>query len=65
MTADPADLRRMAESAVEAYLNDPSVAAWERLKSGLHCLSRQDPITAGRLRARVEAARTKAPGRAG
>jgi hypothetical protein len=59
MTADPADLRRMAESAVEAYLRDPSVVAWERVQTGLHCLQRADPITAGRLRTRVEAARER------
>jgi hypothetical protein len=57
MTADPADLRRMADAAAEAYHRDSTTLNLMRLAMALNQLERQDPITAGRLRARVEAAR--------
>jgi hypothetical protein len=57
MTLDPADLRRMAESAAEAYLREPSITAWDRFKVGILRLERVDAIAALRLVERVRAAR--------
>jgi hypothetical protein len=57
MTTDPADLRRMATSAAEIYLREPSVVNHDRFKIGILRLERVDAIAALRLLERVKAAR--------